>query len=333
MTDKAAVLVTGGAGYIGSHTCKALAQVGYLPVTYDNLIGGHNWAVRWGPLEEGDILNPGRLNEVIGTYLPVAAIHFAAFAYVGESVANPAKYYHNNICGSLSLLDALRRHGNIPLVFSSSCATYGAPDTCPIGESTRQVPINPYGFTKLAVERMLSDYHAAYGLRAVALRYFNAAGADRDSEIGERHEPETHLIPQALKAMDEDAEALAVFGTDFPTPDGTAIRDYVHVEDLAAVHLAAMTRLLAGGTSDCVNVGTGKGASVREVIAVAERVTGRSVYRFNAPRRAGDPPKLVSDPSRLKTALGMDPALFMGLEAIIASAWRWHTRLVEREAA
>ena len=231
-----AVLVTGGAGYIGSHACKALSQAGYLPVTYDNLVYGHEWAAKWGPLEQGDILDRARLEEVMNRYSPKAVMHFAAFAYVGESVTDPGKYYRNNVLGSLTLLEAMRGHDVRHLVFSSTCATYGIPDSLPIQENAPQNPINPYGASKLFVERMLKDFEAAHGISSIALRYFNAAGADPDNEIGESHDPETHLIPLVLDAASGRRSDVTIFGTDYPTPDGTCIRDYIHVSDLADAH-------------------------------------------------------------------------------------------------
>lgn len=323
---KPVVLVTGGAGYIGSHTCKALAKAGYLPVSYDNLVYGHRWAVKWGPLEIGDVLDPARLAAVIAQYRPVAAIHFAAFAYVGESVQQPQKYYRNNVVGSLTLLEALHAAGDLPLVFSSTCATYGIPDRTPISEDTPQNPINPYGASKLMVERILTDFDAAYGLRSVALRYFNAAGADRDGEIGEAHDPETHLIPLAIRATASGAAPLTIFGNDYDTPDRTAVRDYVHVEDLARAHVAGVRRLLDGAGSARINVGTGVGISVLEAITAIEAASNRKVAWQFGPRRAGDPPALVADPARLKSELGLDPAGFSRMPDIARAAWNWHLK-------
>jgi UDP-arabinose 4-epimerase len=319
------ILVTGGAGYIGSHTCKALSRAGFCPVTYDNLVYGHEWAVRWGPFERGDILDVERLGDVLRVYCPVGAIHFAAFTYVGQSVTDPQRYYENNVLGSLRLAQALVGAGIRALVFSSTCATYGIPETVPIREDTPQRPINPYGNTKLAVERMFGDFDGAYGLRHVNLRYFNAAGADEDGEIGESHAPETHLIPLAIEsALDRDKE-LKVFGLDYETPDGSAVRDYVHVEDLAQAHVAAIRYLLNGGSSTALNVGTGHGASVLEVIAAVDRAARESKVSWEpAPRRPGDPPVLVSDPARLKDILDLDPGRFRGLDEIVRTAWRWH---------
>jgi UDP-arabinose 4-epimerase len=318
-----AVLVTGGAGYVGSHACKALARAGYLPVAFDNLTRGHRAAVRWGPLVEGDIADRARLVATIARYRVSAVMHFAAFAYVGESVADPALYYHNNLAGGLALLAAMRESGLDKIILSSTCATYGAPETIPIPESARQLPVNPYGDTKLALERALHWYEV-YGLRSVSLRYFNAAGADRDGEIGERHEPETHLIPLVLEAALGRRPYVEIYGTDYPTPDGTAIRDYIHVEDLAAAHVAALEHLAAGGESLVLNLGTGRGHSVREVIAAAERVSGRRVPQRHAPRRPGDPPVLVADAREAVRRLGWQ-ARFSDLDTILATALAWHS--------
>jgi UDP-arabinose 4-epimerase len=320
------VLVTGGAGYVGSHACKALARAGFTPVTYDNLSYGHEWVVKWGPFEQGNILDGARLRDVFRQYAPVAVMHFAAFAYVGESVTEPLKYYRNNVLGSLSLFEAAIAAKVRRVVFSSTCATYGIPAGVPIREDTEQRPINPYGTTKLVVERMLADFAVAYGLTYAALRYFNAAGADRDGEIGEDHDPETHLIPLALAAIRNPDKPLRVFGTDYETPDGTAIRDYVHVDDLARVHVAALRYLLKGGAPVAANIGTGTGHSVRDVIETAERVTGRTLPFVAAPRRPGDPPALVAEPALLKPLFGVDPKEFASLDEIIATAWRWHSR-------
>jgi UDP-arabinose 4-epimerase len=316
------VLVTGGAGYVGSHAAKALARAGYRPVVFDNLTRGHRAAVRWGPFVEGDIADRARLVAAIEQHQAIAVMHFAAFAYVGESVADPALYYRNNLAGSLALFDAMRETGLDKIVFSSTCATYGTPDAVPIPESARQLPVNPYGETKLAIERALHWYQG-YGLRSVALRYFNAAGADRDGEIGETHEPETHLIPLVLEAALGRRPFVEVYGTDYPTPDGTAIRDYIHVEDLAAAHVAALEHLAEGGDNLALNLGTGHGHSVRAVIAAAERVSGRQVPHRTAPRRPGDPPVLVADARLAARRLGWQ-ARSSDLDTIIGTALAWH---------
>jgi UDP-arabinose 4-epimerase len=319
------ILVTGGAGYIGSHACKALARAGYLPVVYDNLSRGHREAVRWGPLVEADVADRARLRAAFAEHRVAAVMHFAAFAYVGESVGDPALYYRNNLCGTLALLEAMRESGVGEIVFSSTCATYGTPEAVPIRETAAQYPVNPYGETKLAIERALHWYGEAYGLRSVSLRYFNAAGADPDGEIGEDHAPETHLVPLVLQAALGRRAAIEVYGTDYPTPDGTAIRDYIHVADLAAAHLRAIERLRAGGAGIALNLGTGQGRSVREVIAAAEAVSGRKVPARDAPRRPGDPPVLVADPSLAYATLGWR-AEQSSIETIIGTALAWHTR-------
>ena len=319
------ILVTGGAGYIGSHACKALARAGYLPVAYDDLSRGHRAAVRWGPLVEGDIADRPRLCAALAEHRVAAVMHFAAYAYVGESVGNPALYYRNNLSGSLSLLEAMRETRVGEIVFSSTCAIYGTPDAVPIRETAPQNPVNPYGETKRAIERALHWYGQAYAIRSASLRYFNAAGADGEGEIGEDHEPETHLIPLVLGAALGRRPAIEVFGTDYPTPDGTAIRDYIHVNDLAAAHLRALERLRAGGGSIALNLGTGLGHSVREVLAAAEAVSGRKVPAHAAPRRPGDPPALVADPSLAAEVLGWR-ANCSGIEEIVGSAFAWHAR-------
>ena len=326
MADKGAVLVTGGAGYIGSHACIALARAGYQPVVVDNLVYGHEWAVKWGPFERGDIGDRYLLDGVIERHRPVAVMHFAAFAYVGESVTNPGKYYRNNVAGSLTLLEAVRDHGIRSLVFSSTCATYGIPDQVPIPETAPQNPINSYGASKLMVERMLRDFDTAHELRSISLRYFNAAGADPGGETGEVHEPETHLIPLALDAASGAGPGLTVFGEDYPTPDGTCLRDYIHVSDLAEAHVLALGKLQESGRSDVFNLGTGKGASVLELIAAVERVTGRKVPYSVGPRREGDPPALVSNGDRARSELGWTPRL-SDLDTIVGTAWAWHQKM------
>jgi UDP-arabinose 4-epimerase len=315
------VLVTGGAGYVGSHACKALAKAGFEPVSYDNLSRGHEWAVRWGPLERGEVLDASRLQEAFAKHRPVAVMHFAALAYVGESVQKPDEYYTNNVGGSLSLLKVMRAHGVDRIVFSSTCSTYGLPQRMPIAEDHRQEPVNPYGASKLMVERMLADYDSAYGLRYAALRYFNAAGADPEGEIGEVHHPETHLIPLALMAA-AGLRQLTVHGADYPTPDGTCVRDYVHVSDLADAHVAALRHLLSDGASCAVNLGTERGASVREVIAAAARATGNDLLPQIGQRRPGDPPELVASCQRARAILGWSPR-YPDLEGQVRHAWAW----------
>ena len=331
--DRGPVLVTGGAGYIGSHACKALAAAGYTPVTYDNLSIGNRWAVRWGPLERGDILDAARLHEVIKTHRPVGVLHFAALALVGESMTLPGLYYRTNTTGALILIEACRIHDVAAFVFSSTCAVYGTPERTPITEDTPTQPINPYGASKLMVERILDDYDMAHGLRHVALRYFNAAGADPDGEIGEARDVETHLVPLALEALLGRHPALKVFGTDYPTADGTAVRDYIHVADLAAAHVRALDGLLAGGPSRKLNLGTGRGYSVREVLDACARVAGREVPHETGPRRPGDPPTLVADPAAALELLGGDLLARSDLDTIIETAWAWHGAAHERAAA
>jgi UDP-arabinose 4-epimerase len=318
-----AVLVTGGAGYIGAHACKALARAGYRPVAFDNLSRGHRRAVRWGPFVEGELADRERLRAAIEQYRVAAVMHFAGYAYVGESVADPSLYYRNNLGGSLSLFEAMRESGVERIVFSSTCAIYGIPHRVPIPETAPHLPINPYGETKLAIERALHWYGEAYGVRSVSLRYFNAAGADLEGEIGECHAPETHLVPLALLAALGRRPPLEVYGTDYPTPDGTAIRDYIHVADLAAAHLRALEHLFEGHGSTAINLGTGRGHSVREVIAAVESAVGRSVPRRETARRPGDPPTLVADPAFAAQRLGWRPVT-SDLDKIIESALAWH---------
>jgi UDP-glucose-4-epimerase GalE len=318
------ILIVGGAGYIGSQTAKRVAQAGFEPVVFDNLIYGHRWAVKWGPLVEGDLADGALIRRVLEQHAVTAVVHFAAFAYVGESVVNPRKYYRNNLAGTLNLLDAMLDVGVRDIVFSSTCATYGVPRKVPIAEDHPQAPVNPYGETKLAVERVLQWYQRAYPLRFAALRYFNAAGADPDGEVGEDHDPETHLIPLAIEAA-LGGNPLQIYGTDYPTPDGTAIRDYIHVQDLADAHVAALERL-QGGTRDLfVNLGTGRGHSVREVIAAVERASGKKVPARESDRRAGDPPELVADARLAGDVLGWKPRI-PNIETIVEHAWRWRTR-------
>ena len=316
------VLVTGGAGYIGSHTAKALAIAGHEPVVLDDLRTGYAENVRWGPLIEASLDDAAALRTLLSTHAIEAVAHFAASAYVGESMRRPEAYFRNNVGGTLSLLEAMLAAGVGTIVFSSSCATYGVPDVTPITESTSQHPVNPYGESKLIVERMLRWMGEIHGLRWLALRYFNAAGADPDGELGEAHNPETHLVPLAVGAA-LGGPRLHVFGDDYPTPDGTPIRDYVHVSDLADAHVAALRELESGrATSGGLNLGTGRGHSVREVIAAVERAAGRPVrYQVDA-RRQGDAPVLVADPSLSQTVLGWQPR-FTGLGAIVETAVAW----------
>lgn len=319
------VLVTGGAGYIGSHVCKALSRAGFWPIAFDNLVYGREHAVKWGPLERGDILDRARLDQVIAQYNPAAILHFAAFAYVGESVANPGKYYRNNVMGSITLLEAARDHGIKNFIFSSSCATYGnAPDGA-IAEIVSQKPINPYGRSKLMVEQVIKDFNAAHDGRSMILRYFNAAGADPDGQIGEEHDPETHLIPLVLDAVSGRRKGVTVFGTDYPTKDGTCIRDYVHVSDLAEAHVLALRALFDAAPSNIYNLGTGSGYSVQDVINAAESITGKSVPVSYGARREGDPAILVSDASKIRRDLHWKPA-HSDLQTIIRTAWSWQQK-------
>jgi UDP-glucose-4-epimerase GalE len=315
------ILVTGGAGYIGSHACKALAAKGFEPISYDNLSRGNRWAVKWGPLVEGDIADTTRLSQVLNRYRPAAVIHFAALAYVGESVKNPAAYYQNNISGSIALLCEVLRYRTIPIVFSSTCATYGLPECLPIPEEHPQRPINPYGYSKLVVERLLADLGRAEGLPSVSLRYFNAAGADPDGEIGEAHDPEPHLIPRVLMAA-RDGKSIAVYGRDYETPDGTCIRDYIHVSDLADAHVRAIEYLFAGGVISAFNLANARGFSVLEVIAAAKQVTGKTISIQTAARRVGDPAVLMGSASRANDLLAWRPA-HSDLDTQIAHAWNW----------
>jgi UDP-glucose-4-epimerase GalE len=317
------ILVTGGAGYIGAHACKALAKAGYEPVAYDNLVYGHHEAVRWGPLIEGDLADRALLAETIARHKIAAVMHFAAYAYVGESIEKPEKYFHNNVVNSLGLMETMLEAGVKRIVFSSTCATYGLPEAMPIREDTPQRPVNPYGESKLMIERALYWHGLAHDLRHVALRYFNAAGADPEGEIGEAHDPETHLIPLILDVALGRRAQIDVFGTDYPTPDGTAIRDYIHVQDLAEAHVLALRHLEAGGESVALNLGTGEGHSVRATIETAKRVTGRPIAARDTSRRPGDPPILVADATRARNVLGWMPHM-AALERIIATAWSWH---------
>jgi UDP-arabinose 4-epimerase len=319
------ILVTGGAGYIGSHTAKLLAAAGHEPVIFDDLSQGHEWAVKWGPLERGSLSDPTRLADVFAAREIDAVVHFAANALVGESMTNPAKYFQNNTVGSLNLLNAMREAGVGTIVFSSTCATYGDPVRVPIDETHPQSPVNPYGESKLMVEKILRWYGDSYGLRWMALRYFNAAGADPDGEIGEDHDPESHLIPLVIGAAQGTRPPVKIFGTDYPTPDGTAVRDYVHVMDLADAHLRAIERLRAGTPSQAINLGTGRGHSVKEVIDTVARAGARPVPAIESPRRPGDPPELVAAPARARDVLGWTCA-YPDIETIVRHAWAWHEK-------
>ncbi|MBI4166247.1 MAG: UDP-glucose 4-epimerase GalE [Acidobacteria bacterium] len=322
------VLVTGGAGYIGSHTAKALARAGHEVVVLDNFSGGHKWAIKWGPCVEGDIADTPLVAQALKTYGIDSLVHFAASIQVGESVRDPKKYFWNNVVGTLRLLDAMMEAGVPHVVFSSSAAVYGNPEKVPIPEDHPTRPVNPYGETKLMMERALEWYGAAYGMRWIALRYFNAAGADPEGELGEDHEPESHLIPLVIRAAMGRIPHVDVFGTDYPTKDGTAIRDYIHIADLADAHLKALEHLARGGESMALNLGAGHGHTVREVIAAVERVANVTAPARNAPRRAGDPPALVADPSKAMSILNWKPNL-SGLDQIVECAWKWHSKEIE----
>ncbi len=319
------VLVTGGAGYIGSHACAALAARGHEVVVFDNLKHGRRDFVQWGALVVGELCKPASIGAAMAQARPDAVMHFAALISVGESVESPAKYYRNNVGGTLNLLDAMRAHGVDKLVFSSTAAVYGLPGRTPIPEDHRLAPINPYGASKHMAEQILKDHDAAFGVRHVSLRYFNAAGADPEARIGEAHAPETHAIPLALEAAYGDPASFRIFGTDYPTPDGTAIRDYIHVVDLVDAHVRALEHLADGGASAALNLGAGAGVSVRELVGAVERVTGRALRPVESPRRPGDPPALVADPRRAGEILGWTPER-SDLDTIIADAWNWRLK-------
>lgn len=318
------IVVFGGAGYIGSHTCKCLAEQGFQPIVFDNLSEGHRHFVKWGPLVEADIMDSDRVTEVLRDIQPTAIIHFAAHAYVGESIINPAKYYTNNVTGSLNVIQAAHQAGDIPIIFSSTCATYGLADRRLISEEVEQKPINPYGRSKLMVEHILRDYSNAFGLDSVSLRYFNACGADQDGEIGESHRDETHLIPRAIFSALGRIDDFSIFGDNYPTPDGTAIRDYIHVTDLAIAHVKACQYVLnGGGQAEAFNIGSGKGFSVLEICKAIEAQIGSPIAKRIAPRREGDPPFLVANHARAKEVLGFSPE-HSDLNNIIETAVRWH---------
>lgn len=317
------VLVTGGAGYIGSHACKTLNKAGYTPVTFDNLVTGWKDAVKFGPFEQGDLLDRARLDEVFAQYQPVAVMHFAALSQVGEAMSEPGKYWRNNVSGSLNLIEAAVDAGCLNFVFSSTCATYGEQDGVQLDENCPQDPLNAYGASKRAIEDILRDFEAAYGLRHVIFRYFNVAGADPDAEVGEFHQPETHLIPLMLDAIAGKRAALTVFGTDYDTPDGTCVRDYVHVCDLVDAHVLGLKWLEDGKGSNVFNLGTGDGFSVKEVIDHSRSVTNMAVPYEEGPRRAGDCTKLVSGSTKAVQELGWSPKRST-LKDMISDAWKWH---------
>jgi len=320
------ILVTGGAGYIGSHTCKVLAQNSFQPVTIDNLVNGHKWAVNWGDMINGDIRDGHLLDSVFKKYQPCAVIHFAGFAYVRESIVNPGIYYENNVCGSISLLEAMRRNNCQNIIFSSSCATYGIPDTIPITENCPQKPISPYGRSKLMIEKILKDYQHAYGVNYVILRYFNAAGADPDGEIGEKHDPETHIIPLLIQTALKKRSCFEIFGTKFSTYDGTAIRDFIHVTDLAEAHLLSLQYLLDSGQSQTMNIGSGKGYSVKDIIKQICTISNAGIDFKESPANPGDPPILIANADKSYKILNWKPSR-SNIEDIIQSAWKWELLL------
>ncbi|RWE28373.1 UDP-glucose 4-epimerase GalE, partial [Mesorhizobium sp.] len=326
------ILVTGGAGFIGSHTCKQLSAAGYLPVVYDNLSRGNEKAVAWGPLVVGDIRDKRTLQRAIAAHRPQAIIHFAALAYVGESVSGPADYYSTNVAGTATVLDAARANGIDKIIFSSSCATYGVPETLPVSETASQNPISPYGRSKLMGEQIIKDYASAYGTRYAILRYFNACGADPDGELGEWHEPETHLIPRVLMAASGMIDAVEVFGTDYDTADGTCVRDYIHVGDLARAHVKALMHLQAGGENLSVNLGSGRGISVNEILEAVTRVTSRPVPVAYKARRPGDPAELYADPTRAREQLGFVAEL-SDIDTIVSTAAPFFGLVPARPAA
>lgn len=320
------ILICGGAGYIGSHVNKRLSQEGYDTVVFDNLVYGHIEAVKWGHFVKGDLKNIADLEAVFNQYQIEAVVHLAAYAYVGESVEEPSKYYYNNVVNTLNLLETMRKHGCNKIIFSSTCATYGEPESVPITEDMPQHPINPYGATKLMVERIFKDYSTAYGLQFVVLRYFNAAGADPDGEIGENHNPETHLIPLILDAASGRREDIKVFGTDYDTPDGSCIRDYIHVYDLASAHLLALHYLEEKKKSNFFNLGNEKGISVLEVVDAVKKITQKEFKVSLQDRRVGDPAKLVGGRQSALRILGWKP-IYRDIETIVEHAWEWHKKL------
>jgi UDP-glucose 4-epimerase len=318
------ILVTGGAGYIGSHTCLALAEKGYTPVVYDNLVNGHREFAQWGPLEQGDVRDRARLEQVIRSYRPEAIIHFAGLIEVAESVANPMAFFDNNVSGSINLFAAALQAGVDKIVFSSTCATYGIPQDIPMRENHPQLPVSPYGTSKLLVEQILKDLSSYQGLRSVILRYFNAAGADTKGRIGEWHNPESHVIPIAIDVALGRRSLFKIYGSDYPTPDGTCIRDFIHVADLADAHARSIDYLLAGGSSTALNLGTGRGTSVKQLVHAIETISNIRLPIEFAPRRDGDPPTLVADNAKARAILRWQP--IYELENIVKSAWAWHQK-------
>lgn len=329
---RAALLVTGGAGYIGSHVCKAAAAAGFVPVTFDNLANGHRQAVRWGPLEKGDLRDPARIREALERWRPAAVIHLAGLIDTAESMRDPALYFQHNVVASAVLCDAMRETGLNRLIFSSSAAVYGEPNRTPIDEDHSCAPVSPYGASKMTVERMLADYGRAYGLRSISLRYFNAAGADPDGEIGEAHRNETHLIPLVLEAIAGRDKEIRINGADYPTRDGTCLRDYVHVADLAEAHILAVRHLDNEHGARAINLGSGTGFTVREIVDAAGQIAGRTASVVVTDRRPGDPAALLADARRARDLLGWHPS-YSDLETIISTAWRWHRNAWPSKAA
>ena len=319
------ILIVGGAGYIGSEINKELNQAGFQTVVFDSLVSGHKEAVKWGEFVQGDLKNLDDIRGVFSKYKIEAVLDFAAFIEVGESVKDPQKYYYNNLVNTLNLLQVMREFEVKKIIFSSTAATFGEPKYTPIDEAHPQWPINPYGWTKLMIERVFSDYDVAYGLRYVALRYFNACGANPEADVGENHNPESHLIPLVLDAAIGKRENIKIFGTDYPTPDGTCVRDYIHVVDLASAHLLALKHLLDGGESRQYNLGNGKGFSVREVINAVKKVTEKEFSVVEVERRAGDPPVLIASSDKIKKELNWEPK-YTDIEEIVATAWKWHQK-------
>jgi UDP-glucose-4-epimerase GalE len=325
MAKKPVILITGGAGYIGSHAMLAAGTHGFTPVAYDNLSEGHRWAVQTGELVKGELSDAAALKRAFKKYKPVAVMHFASHCYVGESVTDPAKYYRDNLTNAMNLWDVMRQAKVNFFILSSTCATYGDPVQVPMSETHPQNPVNPYGDSKLMLEKILAWYDKAYGFKSTFLRYFNAAGADAQGRVGEVHDPETHLIPLVLDAAMGRRSHITIFGEDYPTPDGTCVRDYIHVSDLAEAHFLALKLMMKRGQSDFFNLGTGKGYSVREVISETEKVTGRKVPLKTGPRRAGDPPQLVADNRKASEILQWTPR-HSDLANILKTSWAWHQK-------
>ncbi len=325
--SKGNILVTGGAGYIGSHTCKALFAAGYTPISFDILLHGHPEIVKWGPLIQADLTDREALRDAFKKFQPIAVIHFAALTSIGESVKYPSKYYSNNVLGTFYLLDVMKEFKTPHIIFSSTCATYGNLQIIPVDENHPQIPVNPYGFSKLVAEKMILDFSKAYGTHYIIFRYFNAAGADLDGDLGELNPAASHLTPIVIKAANGEIPHLEIYGSDYPTPDGTCIRDYVSVVDLATAHVLAVNHLLTGNESSILNLGTGKGYSVKEVIECVEKVSGKTVPVKFGPRREGDVPIVIADARKSNEVLGWTP-LFSDLETMILGEWLWHLKLL-----